>query len=148
LDTTKFQEDPCLSLTPEQSEVTFGLSPTGRPFRATLGNGCEWKNDTSWGEAEISFLTGNPRGLSAEYAVDNEGKWAYFEQLTVEGLPAVARGQADVRAEGECAVVVGATDEVTFEVRIQQSRNNVGKGDPCDVAADVAGEAVKTMEAG
>jgi hypothetical protein len=45
-------------------------------------------------------------------------------------------------------VVVGATDEVTFEVRIQQSRNNVGKGDPCDVAADVAGEAVKTMKAG
>lgn len=148
LDTTKFQEDPCLSLTPEQSEVTFGLSPAGRPFRATLGNGCEWKNDSSWGQAEISFLTANPRGLSAEYAVDKEGNWAYFDPMTVEGQPAVARSQADARPQGECAVVVGATNEVTFEVRIQQSRSNIGKGDPCATAADVAREAVKTMRAG
>jgi hypothetical protein len=148
LDTTKFQEDPCLSLTPEQSEVTFGLSPAGRPFRATLGNGCEWKNDSSLGEAEISFLTENPRGLSAEYAVDKEGNWAYFDPMTVGGYPAVARSLSDARPQGECAVVVGATDEVAFEVRVQQSQDNIGKGDPCETAADVASEAVKTIQAG
>lgn len=148
LDTTKFQENPCLSLTSEQSEDIFGLSPTGRPFRGALGNACEWKNDEKSAQAEVRFLNENPRGLSAEYEVNDEGGWAFFESLSVDGLPAVARGQADTRPEGECAVVVGATDEVTFEVRIQQSQDNIGKRDPCATAADVATEAVKTMKAG
>lgn len=148
LETAMFQENPCLSLTPEQSEDIFNLSPAGRPFRGALGNACEWKNESTWGQAEVRFLIENTRGLSAEYAVNNEGDWAYFEPLSVEGHPAVARSQADTRADGECAVVVGATDEVTFEVRVQQSRDNIGKGDPCVTAADIAGEAVKTMEAG
>jgi hypothetical protein len=148
IDTSKFQENPCLSLTSEQSEDIFGLSASGRQFPGALGEACEWTNDATQGEAEVRFLDKNPRGLSAEYAAEKEDVWVFFEPLTVEGQPAVFRGQVDQRPDGACTAVIGASDEVTFEVRVLVSRQNIGKSDPCEVAADVAGEAVKTMKAG
>lgn len=148
LDTTKFQKEPCLSLTSDQSEGIFGLSASGRPFGGELGNACEWKNESTGGQAELHFLDKYPRGLSAQYAAENEGKWAFFEELTVQGYPAVARGLVDRRADGGCTVVIGASNEIAFEIPVQLSRGNEGKKDACAVAADVAGEAVTTMKAG
>lgn len=148
LDTTKFQENPCLTLTPDQSEGIFGISPSGQRYTDTLGNGCKWKNEETRAQADVVFLDKNSRGLSAEYAVNEEGRWVVFEELTVQGYPAVIRAQVDRRPDGICTVVVGASDKITYEVVLKQSDDRVGTKDPCEVATDVAGETVKTIKAG
>lgn len=148
LDTTKFVENPCLVLTPVQSEGIFGFSPSGKPYTSTLGHGCRWKNEETRAQAEVFFLDKIPRGLSAEYAVNEDGRWVVFEELTVEGYPAVIRSQIDRRPDGICTIVVGASDKIAYEVIVRQSQDRIGTIDPCEVAADVAGETVKTIQAG
>ena len=148
LDTAKFEENPCLALTADQSEGIFGISPSGRPYDQPLGNACEWKNEETGAKADVRFLNKDPRGLSAEYAADKAGRWAFFEELEVAGHPAVARGMSDGRPDGECTVVVGASDEIAYEVVLRQSEDRVGTKDPCEVAADIASETVKTIQAG
>jgi hypothetical protein len=148
LDTTKFQENPCLSLTSEQSDSVFELSPSGEPYESELGKACKWRNDSTRGEVDVVFLDKDPRGLSAEYEVNEDGRWAYFEELTLEGYPAVARSQVDRRDGGACTIVVGASDEIAFEVPVQLSTANIGNRDACAVAEDVTKEVIKTMKAG
>jgi hypothetical protein len=74
-------------------------------------------------------------------------KYAYFDPLPpIEGYPAVATDIVDDRDAGKCTVVVGVSDEVTFEVPIRLSTVNVGHKDPCQIAAMVAGKALQTMK--
>ena len=148
LDTARFQEDPCLSLTPDQSEE-LNLGGSGSPTESALGEACEWRNEATRGRVRIAFFDKSPDGLSAEYRAEKDGKWAYFDELPpIDGLPAVARDITDDRKNGGCPVVVGVTDELTFEVDLQQSEANVGQRGPCEVATDVAEMAITTMRAG
>ena len=148
LDTATFQQDPCQSLTAAQSQE-LNVGTTGKRYDDTLGNGCQWMNTQTLGETIIGFLDKDPRGLSAVYKADKAGEWAYFEELpAIDGYPAVARSQTDDRGDGYCSVVIGASDEVAFDVYLHLSRNNVGKKDPCEVAAQVGGMALQTMQHG
>ncbi len=148
IDTGRFQENPCLSLTSEQSQE-LNLGTAGRPIEAPLGNACEWRNDDTRGHAQVRFLDKDPRGLSPEYQAQKDDKWAYFIELSpIEGHPAIARGLTDDRENGGCGVVVGASDQVAFELSLQLSQENVGEKDPCEVSAEVAGMAVQTMKQG
>lgn len=148
LDTSRFQEDPCLSLTSDQSKE-LNLGSSGSPAESELGEACEWRNETTRGRVRIAFFEKSSDGLSAEYRAEKDGKWAYFDELPpIDGLPAVARDITDDRKNGGCPVVVGVSDELTFEVDLQQSEANVGHRDPCEVATDVAEMAVETMRKG
>ena len=90
----------------------------------------------------------NPYGVSAMYQAHEDEKLAFFEPLEpVEGYPAVAYGVLDYRKDGECSVVTGTSDEIAFEIVLRLSAKNVGKKDPCDTAAMVAGMVVQTMKA-
>ena len=148
LDTTRFQQDPCQALTATQITAILDASIDGKPTDRPLGNACQWRNPDTRGLVEVHFLDEDPRGLSAEYQADKDGKWAYFEKLPpIEGHPAVARSGSDDRDIGLCTVVVGVSDEVTFDVPVQLSEANVGK-DPCEAAVKVAGMALQTMKKG
>lgn len=148
LDTSTFQQNPCQMLTSAQSqELNVGTS--GKPYDEALGKGCEWRNEDTQGSATLAFLDKDPRGLSALYRADKEGKWAYFEELpSIEGFPAVIRDIIDRRPEGSCSLVVGVSDEIAFGTVLQLSTANVGKKDPCAVGAQVAGMALQTMQSG
>jgi len=148
LDTTRFQQDPCLALTPEQAEdLTF--PPEGKPRAMPLGKACEWSNPGNTGGVTVHFMDRYPYGLSAEYQANEEGKYAYFDVLPpIEGYPAVATDIVDDRDGGRCTVVVGVSDEITFEVPISLSLENIGKKDPCQIATMVAGMALETMKNG
>jgi hypothetical protein len=145
IDTSRFEDDPCLSLTSAQSD-SLDLGASGAPVDAVLGKACQWRNESTRGRAQITFFDRGSRGLTGEYRANADGKWAYFDELApIDGFPAVARDITDDRHNGGCPVVVGVSDEVTFEVDIQLSQVNVGKSDPCEVAVDVARMAVGTM---
>jgi hypothetical protein len=146
LDTTAFQQNPCRSLTAAQS-TELEVTTDGKPVAEALGNSCMWQNPRSTGVAILSFLDKDPRGLSAEYHADKEGKWAYFEELSpIEGFPAVARDLSDERGTGNCSVVVGVSDQISFALYLQQSHEKIGQVDPCSKAAEVAGMALQTMK--
>jgi uncharacterized protein DUF3558 len=148
LDTDRFPQDPCQALTADQAR-SLGFSPEGKPRTAPLGKACTWENPESRGLVEIHLLDGNPNGLSGEYQANKDGKYAYFNPLPpIEGYPAVTTDIVDDRAAGRCTVVVGVSDEVTFEVPIRLSTVNVGHKDPCQIATMVAGMALKTMKGG
>lgn len=145
----RFEHDPCQALTESQTtELNIGFP--GEPDDGTFGKGCSWqgRNDNG-GHATISFLSEEPRGLSAIYRSKNRGEFAFFLELgPVAGHPAVAYGTADTRkAGGHCAVGVGLTDELVFVVYLDLSAANVGHKDPCQVGTDVAGMMLTTMGA-
>jgi len=112
-----------------------------------LGNICEWANKETRGLADIRMHDKNPRGLSATYAADKQGKWAFFEPLSpIEGFPAVAYDITDERSRGECAIAIGVSNEIAFDVSLRLSADNVGAKDPCETAATVAGMMLQTMK--
>lgn len=149
LDTSRYEQDPCKSLTADQTQP-LNLPPAGTiNNRVALGIGCDWHNKETRGEVSINFITDDPRGLSAEYNANNQGKWKLFEELPeIEGYPAVIRGSSDERGVGFCIVVAGISDEMTFDSIVQLSQANVGQKDPCEVAVQVARSALQTMKRG
>ena len=149
LDTTRYQQDPCSALTASQAQQELTLPPNGKRDDAAFGKGCEWFNPDTRGRVSIAFLTSNPRGLSAAYEANQEGKYPYFNPLPlIEGYPAIASDVADRRPTGACIVVVGVTDQLAVQFSLQLSLANVGHVEPCDTAAMVAGLAMKTMKEG
>jgi hypothetical protein len=148
LETSTFEQDPCLSLTSVQTQ-NLNLSPSGSPVDMPLGKACEWRNDATKSEAQVGFLNEDPRGLSAEYRAEKAGRLKVFIELPpIEGHPAVVRGAIDDREAGGCTVVVGASDEIAFEVVIRLPEAEAGEKDPCEMAAEVAEMALETMKHG
>jgi hypothetical protein len=150
LDTTRYEQDPCRSITGEQAQQELNLPPTGEPLEnVALGVGCEWKNTDTRAYLHIVFIVDDPRGLSPEYEANEEGTWDFFEVLPdIEGYPVVARDRVDDRARGRCTVVVGVADDMAFESTLQLRGSNIGKKEPCEMAAFAAGLALQTMKQG
>lgn len=149
IDTTRFQKDPCQTLTSDQVE-SLDLSLPGKPVNdMPLGLACDWTNPDTRALVEIHFADRDPRGLSAVYLAHRTSGYAVFREMPpIEGHPAVVADILDQQDKGYCTVVVGVTDETTFDVPVRQSPENVGKKDPCEVSALVAGMALQTMKRG
>lgn len=148
LNTTRYQEDPCATLAASQA-TDLNLPATGERTSIARGVGCEWANRDTRGYALIGFLTDIHSGLSSAYATNEAGDFAYFVPLPdINGYPAVAADVEDRRARGICTIVVGVTDQLVSQVTVRLSAANVGKKDPCEVTAEVAGMALETMEEG
>lgn len=146
--TSRFERDPCLTLTSSQAQE-LNLPTAGKPDDIPYGVGCEWRNPDTRGMVSIGFLTGNKRGLSAIYASDQRGEFAYFTPLPdVDGYPAAASDVEDRRPDGRCIIDVGVTDQLIIDIVLQLSQANVGEKDPCEVAVDVAGMALRTIKEG
>jgi hypothetical protein len=149
LDTTRYQQDPCSTLTASQAQEELNLPAQGKPEEIALGKGCEWFNPDTRGAVHIGFLTGNPHGLSGFYNANQQGKYPYFTELpAVEGYPAIASDIEDRRPRGICIVDVGVTDQLVLDVGLFLSQANVGHVEPCDMAAKVAGMALRTIMEG
>lgn len=148
LDTAKFQQEPCLSLTAAQSQE-LNLGAGGSLLETAVGPGCEWDNPDTGGAVDIIFPVKNPVGLSGAYGAEKRGTVEVFIELPpIEGYPAVVRNAEDRRHLGTCTVLVGTSDEMAVNVVLRLSRDNVGKKDPCELSAQVAGMAIRTIERG
>ena len=147
LDTSRYEQDPCLTLTAEQTEP-LNLPGKGEiNDKVALGIGCDWFNRETRGEVSINFIVDDPRGLSPEYESEQQGEFPDFTELpAIDGYPAITRDGAS--EYGDCTIVVGVADDMAFESIVQLSQANVGQKDPCEVAVEVAGLALQTMKAG
>lgn len=149
LDTASFEQDPCRALTSAQADSLKVRFP-GNLRDSSLGKACEFRVlSDRLALVEIASLDKNPFGVSAVYQAEEDGKLEVFEPLEpIDGYPVVAYGALDRRDKGACSVVLGVSDEIAFEIALQQSHRNIGKKDPCETAAMVAGKVLQTMKAG
>jgi hypothetical protein len=148
LDATKFLTQPCAVLTPAQL-AQFSVREPGEPdtdseIAKNSGPGCLWeRQDTPLGSTlDMSFLTGNKKGLSDTYR--GRSRFKFFEETTVEGYPAVFNDLSDGRSNGNCNITVGISDTLTFRAR--EGGGPAGQV-VCDRTKQVAAAIIATLKA-
>jgi hypothetical protein len=146
LDLSHFEQNPCDALTSEDAQ-TLNMPLPGEQTGDSLGETCHWRNSETRGSVFLNFLPGDKRGLSSVYREAKGSDFPYFEPIEdIGGQPAVAYNPDVAEPSIDCTVAVGATDQLVFSVRVALSDANIGQKKPCDVAADVAGMMLKTMQ--
>lgn len=145
LDASHFEKHPCDVLEPEAAE-TLNLPPDGEQEGIPTGETCLWFNDSTRGSLVVTFFSTDKDGLSSVYREARASGWPYFERIDdVEEHPAVAASIKEDPPKYGCVIFVGLTDQLAFSVDVSLSDANVGKSDPCPVAAKAAGMMVRTM---
>jgi Protein of unknown function (DUF3558) len=145
LDAAQFEHSPCETLTSAQAQE-LNVPGAGEPVEDAFGKGCKWENSQTRGMATVHFNSDSKRGLSAVYEEAKGSDWPYFEQIDdIQGHPAVAFSPAQEKPTVNCVVAVGVSDTLAFTARADLSDTNIGKRDPCDVAAEVADKMMATM---
>lgn len=147
LDVSHFEQKPCDALTPEDAK-TLNVPPEGEQQKGdSLGEWCLWFNRDTNGSLAVYFFSGDKRGLSSVYAEARSANWPYFKRIDdIEKHPAVAYNIKEDKPEEGCAVAVGLTDQLTFAANVSLSDANLGKSDPCPLAAKAAGMLMRTMQ--
>jgi len=147
LEASHFERKPCDVLTSEDAE-TLNIPPTGeQKSNPAIGESCLWYNHDTGGSLAATFYSKDKGGLSSVYREARTESWAYFERIDdIEGHPAVAFTLKEEKPEYGCVVVVGLTDQLTFSADVALSDANVGKSEPCPLAAKAAGMMVRTMQ--
>lgn len=145
IDASEFERQPCRMLTDEQVRDA-GLVPPAKPGDGAFAPACSWRNRESGAYLNTQFGDPGGRGLSAVYAANDAGRIDVWMELDpIEGFPAVV---IDRRPDsGDCVIVVGTSDEVTFQLSVTLSEAKVGQTDPCEAAALIAALALQTMKA-
>jgi uncharacterized protein DUF3558 len=142
-----FRPQPCTVLTPPQL-TTLGLPTPGAPavdaIEAKLRDYCTWWLGPAEDQVEVS-MPKNQRSetLRGTYEQHGAGAFAYFEETTIAGYPAVVAGVTDNRAGGGCELRVGVADDLAVDVTVQATG-----ADGCALAKNVAAEVVTTVAAG
>lgn len=145
LDASRFLADPCAVLTPAQL-TGLGVSTPGRgdidsEVAKTVGPLCTWTADTEIPSGiGVAWQSGNKNGLADLYRVRDRQE--YFEETTVESLPAVFASEIDNRDGGDCTIAVGLSDSLTFTAGETGMLDADGA---CARAEQVAVAAVVTM---
>ncbi len=111
-----------------------------------LGPECKWINEDT-GALVLVLYTMKADGLSAVYA-NTKGLAKVWRPLpAVQGLPAVAHSTSSAQGPTDsCQVSVGITDKYTVDVSVGLGQSRLGKQDPCDAAAVVAGMVVTNLK--
>lgn len=135
LDTRALLNDPCAALAPTQVDQ-LGMAMPGKPRQGAVGPECSWKSFSDvTNTASISPIVPNKGGISDIYAL--KGKKAYFEPTEISGYPAVYTNEADLRAQGNCPLIVGVTDQLAVTVT-PIIFGGPNKAQPCKVAEKIA----------
>ncbi|MGH3860194.1 DUF3558 domain-containing protein [Actinokineospora sp.] len=146
IEAAAFIENPCSVLTIDQT-ATLKLEKEGTP--KDLGSKdpyCTWNSDDDREHYTFGWLASNKNGLADTYRADRSDPdfAAYFEPVTVSGYPGVFEDGKDRRDGGECNMVVGVRDELTFRVG---STRGPGKKS-CENIKAIAEQAIATMKTG
>jgi hypothetical protein len=146
LDTTKFQPDPCGTLTAAQQQA-LGLHAKGVLDKSELGNICDWspKWDTVYSMGfNLEFDPGTALGLANAYQAAGPG--AMRRLPDVHGQPAAT--EPSQNTDGSCTIYLGATDEIEYAVSVSIGKDEPDYPNPCPVAEKIADDATATMKSG
>ena len=147
LDITRYLDQPCVSLTPEQTTEYLGDDVRVRPKTGrSAGPSCAWNSDMrSDAQISVTYPRLTDEGLSAIYR--NKDRQAFFHEVApVNGYPAVSHGGLDNRGQGECLVTVGTSNSDYVNVIVYLGKGSAGKLDPCEAAHEVATAVVSNIQ--
>ena len=146
IDTTRFKQAPCTTLTAAQITELLGSGITPKPdLNAQAGPSCYWHvPNVSQAGVGVVYNKLNNTGLTAIYKKQGTTFPFFMPMDPIDGHPTVAYGLLDERSDGRCAIAVGTSDREMIDVSIAESEANVGK-DPCAAAHDVAGKVVDNL---
>lgn len=143
LDASMLKDDLCDSITDKQAKQFSG---------EFVGSEMDDKGYCTWTYDKDPFrlgFIGGKLGLD-----DNNGLSAYYksEQATksdpvdpVNGYPAV-QYDLELETEGNCAIVVGVRDDLTYRVLVGLEPEHPSYDEPCEVAREFAGFVVDNLK--
>jgi hypothetical protein len=146
LDVTKWQANPCGTLTTAQQHA-LGLTKPGKVDHSDLGNICDWspKFDITYALGfNIKFAPGGPAGLANAYQAAGPGGMRRLPD--VHGQPAATEPSQNIN--GSCTIYLGATDQIEYAASVTIGDQEPQYKDPCAVAQKIADGATATMKSG
>ncbi|MEU0530333.1 DUF3558 domain-containing protein [Amycolatopsis tolypomycina] len=147
IDTTRFKQAPCDSLTTAQVTELLGSGITPKSdLNAQGGPSCYWNvPDVSQASVAVVYNKVTHVGLTAVYGKQGTGFPFFMPMDPIDGYPTVAYGLVDERSKGRCAIALGTSDQDLVDVSIAQSEANIGKNDPCAAAHDVTAKVLDNL---
>ncbi|MEV4596059.1 DUF3558 domain-containing protein [Amycolatopsis sp. NPDC049253] len=138
--------DPCQeALTSAQLKEILGTAPQGARDDSAVGPACNWHADAAVG---VSYATQTHEGLSAVYKNTKPQSKVWRPLPAIQGFPAVGHAPDSSDTPNDfCQVSVGIRDDLSFDTSLFLSSGKVGKADPCELAAQVAGMVVTNLRA-
>jgi hypothetical protein len=145
MDTAKYQQSPCSALTSAQQQ-SLGFGQAGQNQPSQKGNVCIWNMSGSSGSYSVGFddvaSADDPAVGLADYY--QHGTSGFTALPDIQGLPAIKV----VKGDGQCQIVIGASNSVAFNGGVVLSPGNTGYRDPCGEAMKIATAAASTMKSG
>lgn len=153
LDTATFEENPCQSLTPAQTQSLGMGEAEGEPeLDPDIGASCTWSSVSTSAAGSLLSVAYPPQGNGLGSLYAKRETYPHFRELPqVSGYPAVVamNGQAPPEQAGTCDLNVGIADDRMVTIHTAASSDqSADKADPCGKAQQVAGEVVKTLQSG
>lgn len=156
LDASPYTDDPCALVPQTQMESRGYLEPGTRETAASnaaaalAGPGCTWNSEGTELLAVV-IQTGNrdqhgTGGLQGVYEAYEGGLLAFLEPASVGDYPAAFTGTADRRSEGNCMLVVGVADNLSFSVVADGYLDDPSQA--CTDVESVAGTVIETLKDG
>jgi hypothetical protein len=150
LDTTRFQQEPCTTLT--DAQVAGLLGPNAQPhedLNADGGPGCFWHpSNVTQAAVSVIYNTKNKGGLTTIYEKQGTTFPLFIPMDPINGYPTVAYGLADQRtSDGKCAVALGTSNQDVIDVAVALSEGKIDKKDPCAAAHEVAATVLSNLRA-
>ena len=135
------------ALTPAQLDEILLQQPQGkRNDDPSLGPECQWLNSDAGALVAVAYTTKVTDGLSAVYANTKPKATVWRPLPAIQGFPAVAHSTFSQQgSKSFCQVSVGISDQYAVDVSVSLGETAVGKKDPCDVTATVAGMVVTNL---
>lgn len=154
LELSPFSSRPC-DLVAQDILDELGYDPEGTAkleesdaVAARGGPYCFWRaRESGEGTLTVTILSGNAErgfgGLSGLRSLYEQGEFAYWEDATVLDYPAAYVSQWDRRADGECGISVGVSEEMAFSVMAGFYREDPDRA--CSVVSEVAEDVVGNL---
>jgi hypothetical protein len=146
LDTTKYQANPCGTLTPAQLQA-LGITQPGKVTPDPTGALCDWSPQLDVVYTlgfNTTFQPGDAKGLANAYQLGGPSSMQRLPD--VHGQPAVT--QPSQNTDGSCIIYLGATDVISYGVAVTIAAGLPHFADPCTVAAQIADDVTATMKSG
>ncbi|WP_230424419.1 DUF3558 domain-containing protein [Prauserella cavernicola] len=157
LDPSAYLDDPC-RLAPQAVLANLGFEKPGETQNEAnnsatelTGPGCSWSNRGSAEMIAIGVQTearkDGPGGLRHGYQLYTSGEWfGFWEFTTVDDYPAAYADVDDRRDRGQCNLMVGIADDLSFYVAASGYFDEPDKA--CESAHSVAGAVIDTLKGG
>ncbi|WP_086667622.1 DUF3558 domain-containing protein [Lentzea kentuckyensis] len=148
LNLTAVEAAPCNAVTAAQL-TAYGLpGVTGSVNAGAPGPACQWSGTFTPAAMSLGMVV-LPSGTSLNSIYAKKSKYPVFEERpAIQGHPVAVALAVDLRKDGNCEIVVGASDERAITFTFLSDEKSKYFADPCAGVTEFANLAITTIKAG